>query len=68
MLKIVLNLDLDNEKKDIPKVIKATCLHADGTVNVVISWHKFNLRTLQEGESFDDFLTSLRDLTSLRVS
>ena len=62
-LKISLNLDQDDEKKDIPKeFIKALRLHAHGTVNVVIEWHQFELRTQQGGESFDSFLTSLRDL------
>ena len=62
-LKIVLNLDLDDTKKDKHKdVLEALRLHAQGTANVVIERRKFNLRVQQEGGSFDNFLTSLREL------
>ena len=61
-LKVVLNLQLPDADKSKPtKVIQALRDHALGQLNIVIKRINFNLRAQNEGESFDDFLTDLRE-------
>ena len=62
-LKVVLNLSLDEEKKNVTKeVIAALQEYANGQINTVIERRNFNQRTQKSGESFDDFFTDLKSL------
>ena len=62
-LKVMLNLKLsDADKDDTDKIIEALKVHSHGKVNVVIERRSFNLRVQSSTESFDDYLTALREL------
>ena len=60
-LKVVMNLP-DVDKNDCRSVIKALRSHAQGQLNVVMERRNFNLRQQHDGESFDDFLTDIKEL------
>ena len=65
-LKVVLNLDLPKEKRDMTKeVIDALEEHANGQINTVIELQNFNKRSQKSGESFDDFFTDLKSLAQM---
>ena len=51
-----------DQKKNIKTVKKAFTKHFTPQVKVVFERFKFNSRKQKEGEPFDSFLTSLRDL------
>ena len=60
---IVSNLGLPEEKKqNVKSIIEALTEHVEGTVNETVERKAFRKRRQQKGESFDDFLVSLRDL------
>ena len=62
-LNIVDNLGLTNaQKKDQTLIIAALKLYVDGRINETIERCNFRQRTKRVGESFDDFLVSLREL------
>ena len=62
-LAIVQNLGLTNaEKKDVAAIIQALQRYVDGQMNETVERRNFRRRTQQPGESFDDFLISLREL------
>ena len=62
-LAIVQNLGLTNaEKKDIAAIIQALQRYVDGQMNETVERRNFRRRMQQPGESFDDFLISLREL------
>ena len=52
------------QMKSVPDILKAVDKYAQGQVNEVIESRNFHLRVQEPGESFYDFLTSLRDLAS----
>ena len=63
ILAIVQNLGLTNaEKKDIAAIIQALQRYVDGQMNETVERRNFRRRMQQPGESFDDFLISLREL------
>ena len=62
-LNIVDNLGLTNaQKKDQAQIIAALKLYVDGRINETIERRYFRQRAQRAGESFDDFLVSLREL------
>ena len=62
-LKVVLNLELPaTDQKNPKKVIEALKGHSHGKLNVVIERRNFNMRRQLDGETFDQFLTDLREL------
>ena len=62
-LNIVENLGLTNaQKKDQAQIIAALKQHVEGRVNETIERRNFRQRKQRQGESFDDFLVSLREL------
>ena len=62
-LSIVNNLGLTEEQKKDPTVIIAAIKrHIDGHINESVERRNLRRRTQQPGESFDDFLVSLREL------
>ena len=63
-LAIVNNLGLTTEQKqDADAIITAIKRHIDGQVNESVERRNLRRRTQQPGESFDDFLVALRELT-----
>ena len=63
-LTIVDNLGLTPEQKsDVDAIITAIKRHIDGLVNESMERRKLRRRYQQPGESFDDYLVSLRELT-----
>ena len=63
-LRIVRNMDLEEaNKNDITVVLERLEDYAIGQVNEVLERKRFNFRVQAEGETFDDFVTSLRDLS-----
>ena len=52
------------QMKSVPDILKAVDKYAQGQVNEVMESRNFHLRVQEPGESFYDFLTSLRDLAS----
>ena len=48
--------------KDTGEIIDAMQRYVDGHVNEIVEWRNFWCRTQQPGESFDDYLISLREL------
>ena len=64
-IKVVNNFDLSTaESGDIAAVLRRLESYARGQINEVLQRRLFNLRSQKDGESFDDFLTELRDLSS----
>ena len=64
-LKVVANLELpERQRTDTESVLQGLESYALGQVNCVLQRRTFNLRCQKEGESFDDFLTDLRDLSN----
>ena len=62
-LKVVTNLSLaPADKQNVEKIIEALSVHAQGQLNVIIERRAYNLRVQHENETFDDFLTDLREL------
>ena len=62
-IRVLRNLELsDSDRSDLNKSIDALEKYANGQVNEVVERKKFNERVQAEGESFDDFLTSLKEL------
>ena len=62
-LNVVENIGLSTaEKNDQVQIIAALRRYIDGQVNETIERRNLRLRTQQAGESFDDFLVSLREL------
>ena len=62
-LHIVENLGLTTaQKKDQAQIIAALKTYVDGQINETIERRNLRQRTQQAGESFDDFLISLREL------
>ena len=60
---IVQNLGLTEEQRgNVDAVIRALKRYIDGHVNDTVERRNFRRRTQQQGESFDDFLVSLREL------
>ena len=60
---IVSNLGLSDEnKQNVTSIIKALTEHVEGTVNETVERKAFRKRRQHRGESFDDFLVTLRDL------
>ena len=63
-LSIVQHLGLTTaEKKDVAKIIEALQRYVDGHLNETVERRNFRRRVQQPGETFDDFLISLRELT-----
>ena len=63
-LNIVENLGLTNaQKKYQALIIAALKVHVDGQINETVERRNLRQRKQQSGESFDDFLVSLRELT-----
>ena len=62
-VRVLRNLELsETDRIDVEKSIDALEKYANGQVNEVIERKKFNERVQAQGESFDDFLTSLKEL------
>ena len=62
-LAVVHNLELSEAQMKKPSaVIKAMQRYVDGHINETMECHKFHRRTQQQGETFDDYLISLREL------
>ena len=62
-LSIVQNLGLtEAQRKDAATIIAAIQRYIDGHVNETVERHNFRRRVQMPGESFDDFLISLREL------
>ena len=62
-LNVVDNLGLTtDERKDQAQIIAALKRHVEGRVNEIIERRSLRRRTQQVGESFDDYLVSLREL------
>ena len=62
-LSIVQNLGLTEEQRgNVESIISAIKRYIDGHVNETVERRNFRRRTQQVGESFDDFLVSLREL------
>ena len=62
-LSIVQNLGLTEEQRgNVESIISAIKQYIDGHVNETVEQRNFRRRTQQVGESFDDFLVSLREL------
>ena len=62
-LAIVQNLGLTNdERKDVTAIIEALQRYVDGHLNETVERRNFRRRVQQPGETFDDFLISLREL------
>lgn len=62
-LTIVNNLGLTVEqKKDIKSIVKAIQQYVEGHINESVERRNFRRRVQQPGESFDDYLVSLREL------
>jgi len=62
-LSIVQNLGLTDEQRgSIDAIISTIKRYIDGHVNETVEQRNFRRRTQQAGESFDDFLVSLREL------
>ena len=62
-LSIVHNLGLtETESKRVDSIIRAMKRYVDGHVNETVERRNFHKHTQQVGESFDDFLVSLREL------
>ena len=62
-LAIVQNLGLtEDQMKDSAEIIEAMQRYVDGHINETVERRNFHQRTQQPGESFDDFLISLREL------
>ena len=60
---VVSNLGLpEQNEKEVKSIIKALTEHVEGTVNETVERKAFRKRKQQQGESFDDYLVSLRDL------
>ena len=63
-LTIVNNLGLtEEERNDSGAIIAALKRHVDGHINECMERRKLRRRVQQQGESFDDYLVSLRELT-----
>ena len=62
-LAVVHNLGLSEAQMKKPAVIiEAMQKYVDGHINETMERHKFHRRTQQQGETFDDYLISLREL------
>ena len=62
-LSVVQNLGLTEEQRgSVDSTISAIKRYIDGHVNKTVERRNFRRRTQQTGESFDDFLVSLREL------
>ena len=62
-LSVVQNLGLtDEERASVASIISTIKRYIDGHVNETVERRNFRRRTQQVGESFDDFLVSLREL------
>ena len=63
-IRIVENMGLsESEQSDISVIVERLERHAVGQVSQVMQRRAFNLRIQQAGESFDDYVTCLRDLS-----
>lgn len=63
-IRVLRNLELsDSERLDVKASISALEKYANGQVNEVLERKRFNERVQGDGENFDDFLTSLRELS-----
>ena len=61
-LGIVQNFGLiDAERKDVSTIIDTLQRYVNGYLNETVKWQNFHCRVQQPGETFDDFLISLRD-------
>ncbi|XP_043235622.1 uncharacterized protein LOC122388509 isoform X2 [Amphibalanus amphitrite] len=62
--RVVRNLPLEeDERQDVHAMIRQLEVYAIGQVNEVLERKRFNSRVQGDGETFDDFLTCLRDLS-----
>ena len=62
-MKVFLNSELPDTECNVPqKVIEALKGYSHGAINVVIERRNFNLQRQLDGETFDEFLTDLREL------
>ena len=62
-LSILHNLSLTTEeRKDVPTIIQALQRYFDSQVNETVERWNFRRQVQQSGESFDDFLISLKEL------
>ena len=62
-IRVLRNLELsERDRGDVNKSIDALERYANGQINEVIERKKFNERVQSQGESVDDFLTSLKEL------
>jgi len=62
-LVVVQNLGLTDEaRNDVSQIIQALQRYVDGHVNETVERRTFRKRVQQQGETFDDFLISLREL------
>ena len=60
---VVQNLGLTTEaRNDVSQVIQALQRYVDGHINETVERRNFRRRIQQPGETFDDFLISLREL------
>ena len=63
-LAIVNNLGLTEEQRNsVDAIITAIKRHIDGQINESVERRNLRSRTQQQGESFDDFLVALREMT-----
>ena len=62
-LSVVQNLGLtDEQRKDVQVIIEALQSYVDGHLNETVERRNFRRRRQQSGETFDDYLISLREL------
>ena len=60
---IVDNLGLtDDQRKSVKEIVTAIEAYVNGQINESVVRRAFRSRTQQDGETFDDFLVSLREL------
>ena len=63
ILAVIHNLGLTNaQMKKLSAIIEAMQKYMDGHINETMEHHKFRHRIQQQGETFNDYLISLREL------
>ena len=67
-LAAVHNLGLSEAQMKKPSaIIEAMQKYVNGYINETMEHHKFRRRTQQQGETFDNYLISLRELTKMCI-
>ena len=62
-LTVVANMDVPEAQHNVTSMVEYLERYARGQVNEVLERRTFNMCTQQDGETFDDFATRLRDLS-----